>query len=128
MQTHRIEHVEFFGGPLDGHIHVVSLPTDELNDVAAIPVNQNVIEMLGGHRAQQKGPATSIAVYVRQDDRAGGQYHFLRSATPRDECDSRMPRGIAGGPPTGVDHDYDRRRCNPCAEHERGNRQSHRTP
>ena len=73
---------EFFGGPLDGHVQTVSLPSDELNDVAAIPVNQHMIEMLSGHRWQPKGPATSIAVYLRQDDGAGGQYHYLRSSKP----------------------------------------------
>ena len=82
MQPHRVECVEFFGGPLDGHVQMVSLPTDELNDVAAIPVNQDVIEVLSGRRSQPKGPATSIAIYVRQDDGVGGQYHYLRSSTP----------------------------------------------
>lgn len=82
MKPHQVECVEFFGGPLDGHVQTVSRPSDELNDIAAIPVNPNIIEMLNGHRSRPKGRATSIAVYVRQDDGAGGQYHYLRSSTP----------------------------------------------
>lgn len=81
-KSHRIERGEFFGGPLDGHVQTVSLPTGELNDVAAIPVNHNIVEMVSGRRPQPKGPATSIAVYVRQDDGGGAKYHYLRSATP----------------------------------------------
>ena len=82
MRSYQVEHVEFFGGPLDGHIQEVSLPADALNDVAAIPVDHRIIETLSGQRTQLMTPATSIAVYVRQDDGPIPQYYFLQSATP----------------------------------------------
>jgi hypothetical protein len=82
MDFNLVYHVEFVGGPLDGHIQPVSRPVEELNDLAAIPVNHNVVEKLSSRRSKPRRPATSIAVYIRQDGTADSCYRYLGPGAP----------------------------------------------
>lgn len=67
--------VEFMGGPFDGHRQVVSLPPQELDEVALLPVGK-VLALLYEDPAYQE--LTSIAVYELADTScANPSYRYL---------------------------------------------------
>jgi hypothetical protein len=74
--------VEFIGGPLDGHVYVVSSPSERLASNAAIPVNQNMVDMMGGAEGGDQMRATSIAMYVLESTPHGWKYRFHGAAPP----------------------------------------------
>ncbi len=69
--------VEFLGGPLDGH--KVFLPVTVLARRLALPVNQNVVEMLQGRRRGPPEPVTSVAIYGRRKVAGGLHYVFVEA-------------------------------------------------
>jgi hypothetical protein len=73
--------VEFLGGPLDGYSYVVS-PSQRLTRNAAIPVNQNVVDMMSGIEGRHQTRATSIAIYVLESTHHGWRYRFRGAAPP----------------------------------------------
>ncbi len=58
--------VEFIGGPLDGHVQGLSVTSDELSVMVAIPVSPGRLAALSGRPAylsEPRQPPTTIALY-----------------------------------------------------------------
>jgi hypothetical protein len=73
--------LEFIGGPLDGYTYTASFPLSELVDTMAMPVNQNVVRMLGGAPKGEKAPATSVALYELVRRGGAWRYDYLGAAS-----------------------------------------------
>ena len=72
--------VQFVGGPFDGYRQAMSFPAEELGAIVAIPVNRNVLELLGGKRRRLKSPASSVALYELRTRGRTPQYHYVGAA------------------------------------------------
>lgn len=98
MLTTKIDRVEFLGGPLDGLYRRLDIQSEELNDLAAIPISARLLlSLLTGNRNVQKSmelqrnamptqehPPSSIAVYELRKTDLVAQYRFLGAALPSD--------------------------------------------
>lgn len=71
-------HIEFIGGPFDGHSLDVSDIVEGLATTVALPVNENVFRMLDGQERGPARPCRTAALY-RLQGYEDGRYHYLRS-------------------------------------------------
>ncbi len=78
----RTNQVEFFGGPFDGHVHMIRSIEDHLAQLIAVPVNRNVIEWLSGNSGEEESQATSVAVYILESLPEGIRYSFQGTVPP----------------------------------------------
>lgn len=74
--------IEFVGGPLDGHRHVVTMPVVEMNSVVSFPINRNLFRLLGRRPSGKPHPITSIALYRLQNDEDRVCYRFELAGSP----------------------------------------------
>lgn len=73
--------LEFVGGPLDGHVQQLLATTEELIEVAAIPINHNIFLMLDGKPRGPAKPPQTMAIYeLRHSPKT--YYQFLQFRTP----------------------------------------------
>lgn len=73
--------VEFAGGPLDGYVHVLPGPADELAGTVGLEISQSVVRLLsGGNGDESIGWPTSIAVYRLVEFSVPPRYQFLCAA------------------------------------------------
>lgn len=80
--------VYLVGGPFDGHWQPVALALSEMARVIALPVNRNVVRMLGGRNSIRPQPIRVAALY-RRDELERHRYSFLCFCRPEDiemEC------------------------------------------
>ena len=71
-------HVEFIGGPFDGHSQSIAATWDELASTVALPVNENVFRMLAGKTRGPARPSKTVAIYELRND-GEWKYYFLGS-------------------------------------------------
>ncbi len=76
--------VEFRGGAFDGHLQVVGLASDELNDIVMLPVNADLIESLAKTLKVARSTPTSVAVYELIERGSLPRYEFLGAVRPED--------------------------------------------
>lgn len=69
--------VEFAGGPLDGYSEPAPPASTLMLDLLAIPINPQLISLLGGNGVQGRSPTTSIALYRLNDENC---YQFVGAA------------------------------------------------
>lgn len=63
--------LSFIGGPFDGHRQPIDCAQDELQELVAFPVNENVLRLLAGVARGAERPVRSMAIY-----RLEGQSHY----------------------------------------------------
>ncbi len=73
--------LEFVGGPLDGYTYAASFPFSELVSTMAMPINQNIVRMLGGEHEGPKKPATSVAIYELTQRDGTWRYEYIGAAS-----------------------------------------------
>lgn len=73
--------LEFIGGPLDGYTYTASFPFSELVTTMAMPVNPNIVRMLGGEHDGLKAPATSVAIYELKNRKGAWRYEYIGAAS-----------------------------------------------
>lgn len=81
MSSQRYQ-VEFVGGPLDGHQQTITVPVEELNEIATFPINRNLFRLLGRRPGGKPHPVTSVAVYRLECDAQGRRYRFAGAGSP----------------------------------------------
>ncbi len=81
MSAHRYQ-VEFHGGPLDGHFQTITVPVEELNEIATFPINRNLFRLLGRRPGGKPHPVTSVAVYRLECSAGNCCYRFSGAAAP----------------------------------------------
>lgn len=55
--------LRFVGGPFDGYCQAVDCSGDELQELVAFPVNENVLKLLAGVARGAERPVRSMAIY-----------------------------------------------------------------
>lgn len=73
--------LSFVGGPFDGHDQPLDVEREELQEVVAFPVNENVLRLLSGSARGAQRPVRSMAVYRLDGPRC---YRFVGAWPPRD--------------------------------------------
>jgi hypothetical protein len=82
-----MHHVEFVGGPLDGHRHTFWHKPSRLPAVARLIVSPDVIRVLTGESKKTAGRATSTAVYTfAQNGRLLRYYHLASVAVESEQA------------------------------------------
>ena len=82
-------HVEFVGGPLDGHRHSFTHEVERLPGVARLMVSPEVLRVLIGEQKILSGPPTSTAVYsLSRDDEVLRYFHLATVAVESCSADS----------------------------------------
>ena len=71
--------LEFVGGPYDGHTEKVPLAVEKLTKRLALPVNENMFRILEGAPLGPKLRASSVAIYLLQQDEDEVKFQFCRS-------------------------------------------------
>jgi hypothetical protein len=74
-----MHHVEFVGGPLDGHRHTFWHKPSRLPAVARLTVSPDVIRVLTGEKKNAAGRGTSTAIYNFAKD--GKRLRYYHSAS-----------------------------------------------
>ena len=74
--------VEFIGGPFDGHVQNVRLAPHRLASIVALPVSEEIFQMLAGGPSDPHTPVTSEALYELDSAANRPCYRFLRSVAP----------------------------------------------
>ena len=74
-------HVDFIGGPFDGHRQPISIPPAALASMAAFPISQNVFRLLNNEASEPDSPTRSLAIYELAIVDEQPRYHFLGSAS-----------------------------------------------
>jgi hypothetical protein len=82
MKQSKVTLVSFLGGPFDGHAQTVSYPPEELNVIAVLPVNANILNWVSGVPLGPRRPATSLAIYALERDGEEISYLFLGPSAP----------------------------------------------
>jgi len=72
-----VSEIEFVGGPLDGLREVLHVTPDQVQDIAIIPINRNIVGAIIGVRFGPKSAATSAAIYALDLTAPRLRYHFL---------------------------------------------------
>ncbi|EMI21319.1 hypothetical protein RMSM_01754 [Rhodopirellula maiorica SM1] len=89
MSTNYLRAVEFFGGPIDGHIDGVAVPMKPFLAIKTVAPEQPVssLRLLWRLlRLPEHHPPAILAVYEMQTRDAGTGYYYLRSVVATD-CD-----------------------------------------
>jgi len=76
-------HIEFVGGPFDGHEMALTVTPADLASTVALPVNENVFSMLEGQVIGPAKPCRTVALYELHG-RDEGRYFFLGSRRATD--------------------------------------------
>ena len=75
--------IHFNGGPFDGHCQIVSLTPEQCCRVIALPVNHNILRLVGGQPVSALLPVRVAALYARDQDRVE-HYDFLGYCRPEE--------------------------------------------
>lgn len=76
--------VELVGGPFDGHRQSMRLSSKDRGEQLAIPVNENVFQLLAGESRGAQAPASSVAVYELRKYKGKYRYCFVGARLPED--------------------------------------------
>jgi hypothetical protein len=78
----RIKHIEFIGGPYDGHVQ----PFGEsgLIRCLSLPVTENMLPLLRGAKLERTSPINSLARYILRCVDGSWQYEFIELTSLKD--------------------------------------------
>lgn len=75
-------HIEFVGGPFDGHIRDVWVSPEELQAFVSLPVSVRAVRSAENKHPPAEPRATSIAHYELLNQAGAWRYQFLGSSRP----------------------------------------------
>jgi hypothetical protein len=74
--------IEFFGGPLDGHVEFFSADVCRLPEHLLCYISENTFRQLEGREELRRVDVTSLAVYTRLLHRRKWVYWFVTAEAP----------------------------------------------